>query len=145
MLCGLPGGQQKEKKMKRLFILLCLVFSFSNIVAEEIDLDIGREEKVRYQLFPTQNTWTFLKLDTMTGQIWQVQFSIQGEEYRFESELNTVDITEILEQDKKIGRYTLYPTRNTYTFILLDQIEGFTYQVQWNQDPENRFVIPISY
>ena len=27
----------------------------------------------RYKLYPTQNKWTFLELDTQTGRIWQVQ------------------------------------------------------------------------
>lgn len=26
----------------------------------------------RFKLFPTQNMWTFIKLDTQTGQMWQV-------------------------------------------------------------------------
>jgi len=34
------------------------------------------------------------------------------------------------------GRYELYPTKNMYTFILLDTEEGYTYQVQWNTDPK---------
>ena len=32
----------------------------------------------RYKLYPTQNTWTFLELDTQTGRVWQVQYSVQG-------------------------------------------------------------------
>ena len=98
---------------------------------------------VRYRLFPTQNMWTFLKLDTMTGKIWQVQFSVKDEDYRFETVLSSVDITETLKQEKKIGRFTLYPTQNTYNFVMLDQLDGYTYQVQWSGDWKNRFVLPI--
>ena len=87
--------------------------------------------------------WTFLKLDTMTGKIWQVQFSVKDEDYRFETVLSSVDITETLKQEKKIGRFTLYPTQNTYNFVMLDQLDGYTYQVQWSGDWENRFVLPI--
>jgi hypothetical protein len=32
-----------------------------------------------FQLFKTQNMWTFLKLNTRTGQIWQVQWSTEPE------------------------------------------------------------------
>lgn len=88
--------------------------------------------------------WTLLKLDTMTGQIWQVQYSVKGDEYRFESVLSSVDLAELLKKEKKIGRYILYPTSNTYNFILLDQFDGETFQVQWAIEAENRAVFPIS-
>ena len=104
-----------------------------------------QDTNVRYRLFPTQNMYTFLKLDTMTGKIWQVQFSTKGAEYRFESVLSDVDIAELLHVRKEVGRYTLFPTQNMYNFILLDQKDGYTYQVQWHSDEENRGVLPITY
>lgn len=115
----------------------------TNIFAEVPYSEPTQNPNVRYRLFPTQNVWTFLKLDTMTGQIWQVQFSVKGDDYRFETTLSSLDIADALKQEKKVGRFTLYPTSNTYSFIMLDQIDGFTYQVQWNGDKENRFVLPI--
>ncbi len=39
--------------------------------------------------------------------------------------------------------YRIYPTQNMWTFILLDQYNGKTWQVQWAIEPENRAVIPI--
>ncbi|MEI6662551.1 MAG: hypothetical protein WCL01_10525 [Comamonadaceae bacterium] len=36
----------------------------------------------------------------------------------------------------KPGRFTLYPTRNMYNFILLDQDVGRTWQIQWSTDKE---------
>tara|TARA_B110000902_G_scaffold202997_1_gene230645 strand:- start:316 stop:900 length:585 start_codon:yes stop_codon:yes gene_type:complete len=36
------------------------------------------------------------------------------------------------------GRFFLYPTTNIYNFILLDQIDGRTWQVQWNIDKDKR-------
>ena len=44
----------------------------------------------------------------------------------------------------QIGRFKLYPTQNIYNFIMVDVIDGDTYQVQWSFDSENRFVTPIS-
>jgi hypothetical protein len=130
--------------MKRFFILILLVFTFVNFaIAEEPFSEPTQDTNVRYRLFPTQNMWTFLKLDTMTGKIWQVQFSVKGDDYRFESVLSSVDITETMKLEKKIGRFTLYSTQNTYNFVMLDQIDGYTYQVQWNGDWENRFILPI--
>lgn len=40
-----------------------------------------------FQLFPTTNMWTFIKLDTRNGRMWQVQYDIQGDD-RMEVVLN---------------------------------------------------------
>ena len=32
-----------------------------------------------YKLYATENMWTFLELDTATGIIWQVQYSVKGD------------------------------------------------------------------
>ena len=32
---------------------------------------------------------------------------------------------------------------NNYNFIMLDQVNGKTYQVQWSQEAEKRIVVPI--
>ena len=42
-----------------------------------------------------------------------------------------------------IDRFTLYPTLNIWTFLLLDQLEGNTYQVGWSKDPEKSYVLQI--
>ncbi len=132
--------------MKRLVIVLCLLLCLITLaVADAPFSEPTQDPTVRYRLFPTQNMYTFLKLDTMTGKIWQVQYSTKGAEYRFESVLSDVDIAELLFVRKEVGRYTLFPTQNMYNFILLDQIDGYTYQVQWHGDEENRGVLPISY
>ncbi len=96
----------------------------------------------RFKLFSTQNMWTFIKLDTQTGQMWQVQYSVKGDEERFEYDLNP---NPLITTDRKVnGRFELYPTQNIYNFILLDRIDGKTWQVQWSFDEENRAVIPIN-
>ena len=96
----------------------------------------------RYKLFPTQNMWTFIKLDTQTGKMWLLQYSVNDNEERFEYDLNPDAL--VVNGKKVNGRFELYPTQNIYNFILLDQIDGKTWQVQWSFDEENRFVLPIS-
>lgn len=98
------------------------------------------KDNVRYKMFPTENIWTFLKLDTRNGKIWQVQYSI-NDNYRGEIELN--DKALVSENIAENGRFTLYPTKNMYIFILLDQIDGKMWQVQWSTAPENRGILPI--
>ena len=92
-----------------------------------------------FKLYPTQNMWTFIKLDTRNGNMWQVQFSVEGEDYRFEMPLNTIDLA----TDQIDGRFELYPTQNIYNFVLLDKISGDAWQVQWSTEPKNQAVIPI--
>lgn len=96
----------------------------------------------RFKLFPTQNMWTFIKLDTQTGQMWQVQYDIKGDEGRFEYDLNP---DPLITTGKKVnGRFELYSTQNIYNFILLDRIDGKTWQVQWSFDETYRAIVPIN-
>lgn len=38
------------------------------------------------------------------------------------------------------GRFKLYPTGNMYNFLMVDVIDGRTWQVQWNIDEDKRLV-----
>lgn len=94
-----------------------------------------------FKLYPTENMWTFIKLDTRNGQMWQVQYTIKDDDdYRFETPLSMA----ALATGQTAGRFELYPTKNMYNFILLDRVGGGTWQVQWSGDPENRGIVPIS-
>lgn len=85
-----------------------------------------------YKLFPTNNMWTFLKLDTRNGRIWTVQFTVKDDaRYRYEVPLSTELLAEGANAEN--GRFTLYSTQNIYNFILLDQIDGRCWQVQWGE------------
>ncbi|GAB6008564.1 hypothetical protein [Dysgonomonas reticulitermitis] len=95
-----------------------------------------------YKLFPTENYWTFIKLDTRNGKMWQIHFTISNDDYEGELILNSRSLV-WTEKDEINGRFTLYPTKNMYNFLLFDQISGRTYQVQWNNDSNKRFVTPI--
>ena len=94
-----------------------------------------------YQLYPTKNMWTFLKLNTITGQIWIVQWGTEDNS-QFEYELNTM--YRVKDENNLIaGRFSLYPTENIYNFILMDKITGDCWQVQWSFDEKNRIVASI--
>jgi hypothetical protein len=94
-----------------------------------------------YQLYPTSNIWTFLKLDTRNGRIWQVHFSINNEESQGELVLNDLELA--TKENQTIGRFTLYPTTNIYNFLLLDKIDGTVIQIQWSFDSKNRGIISL--
>ena len=94
-----------------------------------------------YQLFPTKNYWTFLKLDTRNGEMWQVQFSIADDKNTGELILNSLSL---VDKEQEInGRFTLYPTENMYNFLLLDQISGIVVQVQWSLDAKKRGIVSV--
>jgi hypothetical protein len=134
-------------KMKFVIIMVFIVSNtglFAQIPAITPDVAQTKnkvEAAQNYQLFKTENIWTFIKLDTRNGKMWQVQYSV-GKENRIESVLNSVALSSGIQE--LAGRFTLYPTANIYNFILLDQINGSVYQVQWSIKEENRGVIPIN-
>jgi hypothetical protein len=131
-----------------LFILLISLFSFSqdtintateNAFKSLLNLAKGEYES-RFELYETDNIWTFIKLDTRNGRMWQVQFDIEGDN-RFTSILSlSPRVDKEMEAD---NRFKLYPTQNNWNFILLDKFNGRLWQVQWSIDSEKRLIIPI--
>lgn len=97
------------------------------------------DSNVNFRLYQTNNLWTFLKLDTRTGVIMHVQYSTKGDAMQYK--LNSIPLAE--GEDAKPGRFFLYPTENTFNFILLDQIDGRVWQVQWNIDWDKRGIWQI--
>jgi hypothetical protein len=98
-----------------------------------------------FRVFRTQNIFTMLKLNTRTGQIWQVQWSLDDNN-RFTVPTSQAPLlppsTDKHPTVLRSGRFTLTPTENIHTFILLDQEDGRTWQVQWG-DEGHRMITPI--
>ena len=125
------------KSMKRKLVVTVMLLLFASLaLAEVLHLEPTQNPDAPYRLFNTQNIFTFLKLDTSAGRIWQVQWG--DKEHRFIEPLNS----KALVSGGKSGRFTLYPTSNIYTFILLDQEAGDAWYVQWGK-PEDRFIVHI--
>ena len=135
--------------MKRIIPILSTLLALlicstcSNPAAPESELKQQQQNynTPAFQLFPTTNMWTFIKLDTRNGQIWQVQYDIQGDD-RMEVILN--DKALVSDEEAENGRFILYSTKIMFTFILLDQHDGRMWQVQWAIDANQRLVIPIN-
>lgn len=128
----------KSKYITLIFILFATI-SFAQSTSEVPIQNISTDSNVTYRLFSTRNVYTFIKLDTRNGRMWQVQWSLKGNE--FETPLSLM--TRVTKEEEKNGRFFLYPTINLYNFILLDQIDGRTWQVQWSIEEKNRAVNPI--
>lgn len=117
-----------------------LVITSESHTNHSVPLANGLREP-RFKLYRTQNEWIFLKLDTMTGQIWQVQVA-PDRSRRIEYVLD--DKERMSSSDEELcGRFTLYETTNMYRFVLLDTIDGRCWQVQWNYKKELRGVVRI--
>ncbi|NBX87360.1 MAG: hypothetical protein EBQ97_02430 [Bacteroidetes bacterium] len=131
------------KKFILSIILLTLsVLSFAQAPKPPVDSNISQTfSPFPFRLYPTQNMWNFIKLDTRNGKIWQVQYGLKSEA-RFEIVLNGITLTSSDKEEN--NRFALYPTQNFYSFILIDQLDGRTWQVQWSTEPENRGIFPIN-
>ena len=131
--------------MRKLFFVSIFVLTTISVFSQSTSVvpvqNISTDSAVVYRLFATQNMYTFIKLATRNGKMWQVQWSTKGSDYRFETTLS--DISLVNKDEEKNGRFFLYPTTNIYNFILLDQIDGRAWQVQWGKE-EERAVIRIN-
>lgn len=122
--------------------MLFISFSaFAQTTSETPIQNISTDSNVAYRLFATKNKYNFIKLDTRNGQMWQVQWNVE-DNYRNEIVLSSISL--ISKEDEKTGRFFLYPTTNIYNFILVDQINGRTWQVQWSLEEKNRMVLNIN-
>jgi len=120
-------------------IILSIISAFGQSTLEAPHQNISADSGVVYRLFATRNMYTFIKLNTRNGQMRQLQWGTESQ-YRLETTLS--DISRVYKDEEKNGRFFLYPTTNIYSFILLDQIDGRAWQVQWGKEGE-RMVIPL--
>lgn len=127
------------KRVAQFGLLAVLLSSGSAIAQDEPTPDPTQRTDAPFRLFRTQNIFTFLKLDTRTGQLWQVQWNTEPAK-------RLVEVVSLrpLADGRKAGRFTLYPSFNIFNFILLDQEDGRQWEVQWSTDPEKRFVEEIA-
>ncbi|MGJ1435158.1 hypothetical protein [Sphingobacterium siyangense] len=121
-----------------LFLLLYIAKSFAqNTSSPPIQIS-STDSTVAYKLFPTQNMFTFIKLNTRNGQMWQVQWDTSSKN-RSVSTLSHISLVD--KDEEKNGRFFLYPTTNIFNFILLDQIDGRMWQVSWGREKDRKVLL----
>lgn len=99
----------------------------------------------RYCLYETENMWTFIMLDKYTGKTWQIQYSIDGPDYKFAEPINSTKLAFPKATSNWSNRFKMIKTQNMWTFILLDTYNGRLWQVQYDtHDLDNTFCIPIN-
>lgn len=108
----------------------------SILLLEEIRLlKLKETYSNRYKMYPTENMYNLLKLDTQTGRIEQVQWSLDDNK-EFTSTINSQDLS----WETGMNSFELYPTQNMYQFVLLDKATGRTWHVQWGLEPKKRWI-----
>lgn len=135
--------------MKKIFLTLFLLFVVFTVFSQ-VDITIPNypqcvsepQDGAVYKLFPTKNNWIFIKLNTRNGRLSLVQYSMDGDDSRFETGLCPIE--RVNSNEEVNGRFTLYPTVNRWTFIMLDQIDGRCWQVQWGVKLADCIVLPIN-
>ena len=116
------------KKVILLISLMACIFTYAQNDSTNVCFD-----NRRYKLYKTQNNFISLKLDTRTGRLWMVQWSLDYD-HRFETVLSDKKWSEVLNREEKNGRYELYSTTNIFNSLMLDTYNGDTFQVQWSFD-----------
>ena len=82
----------------------------------------------KYILYPTRNTYTFLRLDSSTGAVELYQWSFEdSQSLHYEAFPSCLLSSEV----PQIGRFQLLPTTNIYVFMRLDRITGYVDFIEW--------------
>lgn len=109
-----------------------------SLFLDYLDAFVSQQREPEYKLYPTKNMYNFLLLNTRTGQIDIVQWSTDRDNqfiYTLDHDIRINSWHENI-----CGRFILQATENTYNFLLLDQIDGRCWQVQWSFDRDKRLV-----
>mgnify|MGYP003609030149 CR=1 FL=1 len=108
--------------MKHLIIILA-IFSNIGLFAQT------------YKMYQTQNIHNQLKLNTKTGEVYQIQDD--GQKFLVNKPITP--------SNEKQDRYILFETKNLWTFILLDQFTGKLWQCQYSaSDIDNIMTVVIN-
>ena len=99
------------------------------------DIDFRINGMNRFKLYPTENIYTLLKLDTATGKIDQLQWSLDSDK-EGSLTINNDDLS----LGSGSGTFELYPTKNMYQFILLDKVTGRQWHIQWGMEASKRWI-----
>lgn len=136
---SLISAQQKQtnnqSKIESALIKIDSLIKINTAWIESIELDLSLKQ--RYKLYQTENIYNFLLLDTKTGQIKQVQWSLESNK---EGAVTINDEVLTYGHGYGSGSFELYPTKNMYQFILLDKTDGRRWHVQWGMDTTDRWI-----
>ena len=115
-----------------LFVFICCLTSCSNqSIATDKTEKANSPEPVcnaTYQLFPTQNMWTFILLDSYNGRLWQVQYSTQDLDNLFCIPINKYELV----SDNENCIFSIQPLTSMYQYYLINDRTGDIWKFQWS-------------
>lgn len=120
-----------EQRVDSLLSKIDTLLMINNQLLEH--LEINTSLKGRYKLYQTENIYTLLQLDTKTGKIEQVQWSLDSDKEGTIT-INNDDLS--WGYGYGSGSFELYPTKNMYQFILIDKTDGRKWHIQWGTSGE---------
>ena len=128
--------------MKKLLAILSVVLFANPASADEpVEFIESFQQSLDapYRLFNTANVNTLIVLETSTGKLYQIHPGIGENSVQGYYPINEKDLTPEGSESES-NRFTLYPTLNIYSFVLVDQLVGRFWRVQWNYEYEKRFI-----
>jgi hypothetical protein len=81
----------------------------------------------RYDLYKTQNMWTYILLDKFSGKLWQCQYSVEGAEY-----IMSIVINDVALSNTETNKFTIKPMTSMFQFYLIDDKTGDMWKFQWS-------------
>ena len=124
-----------ERTVDSLLSRIDTLLLINNQLLDRLDLDLSL--KNRFKLYQTENIYNLLQLDTKTGRIEQVQWSLDDEK-EGTMIINSEDLS--YGHGYGSGCFELYPTKNMYQFILMDKTDGRMWHVQWGIGSSKRWI-----
>ena len=108
---------------KRILISIVLSIITFCLWAEDIRVVIPTTKDTNYVLYPV-STGVFLRLDTRDGTIIGIAPT--------KPEKSRILNSNPLASDNKTGRFQLYPTENSWEWILFDTTTGEVWLLRWS-------------
>ncbi len=82
----------------------------------------------RFKLHETQNIWNFILLDSYTGRLWQLQYTVDENSIRG---LLVINEKELADENKK-NTFYISPLTSMFQYYLTNDTTGEMWKFQWN-------------
>uniref|UniRef100_UPI00261328CD hypothetical protein n=1 Tax=Fusobacterium sp. TaxID=68766 RepID=UPI00261328CD len=106
--------------------------SFDNIgivpIFDESLISSSKKLSNRFELHETQNMWNFILLDSYTGRLWQLQYTVDKDSIRG---LFIINEDELVNENKK-NLFYITPLTSMYQYYLTNDSTGEIWKFQWN-------------
>lgn len=88
----------------------------------------------KYELYKTQNMWTYILLDKFSGKLWQCQYSVEGVEYIASWVINETPLSYT-----ETNKFTISPMTSMYQYYLINDETGDMWKFQWTTKVEEGY------